>query len=282
MPVDYTIKHGTIYITGTRVPNTIKQVASHGFIWKLWNTSGVFLTFFLIAAMTAVTVLLAVATIFSDPANVTAYVSRMIMLPSTNMIPIEPFPLLLISFFLGITVHEAGHAIATLSEGYDIEEYGLILPLGIPMGAYVKPTEEINGVSYFGYCRILSAGILNNMVVAIGAYLFFQLPYTPTLDSIYFYYFGSLLGNAVPETLSAVGLLPAFVFWLFVVNVNLAILNAVPLFILDGGQIAQRTTFFATQFLPFGQHNARFYILAFINAFIGLAVVLVVVGPYMF
>jgi membrane-associated protease RseP (regulator of RpoE activity) len=72
-----------------------------------------------------------------------------------------------IALVLTIIIHEAGHGIVARVYGVRVESTGLVLILGIPIGAFVNiEREELARIRLKEKSAILTAGPMNNMIVA--------------------------------------------------------------------------------------------------------------------
>lgn len=86
-----------------------------------------------------------------------------------------------IALVITIIVHEAGHGVIARVYGVKVESTGLVLFLGIPIGAFVNiEREELDRISTKQKSSILTAGPMTNIVLA-GISMFFILLITSTL-----------------------------------------------------------------------------------------------------
>ena len=149
---------------------------------------------------------------------------------------IDPaFPLFksLLAFFIAFTAHELAHAfVSTYDLGKPPRAIGLVLALGIPIGAYVKidvaPSDRRTW-------RTLAAGTAANVMVAALALALFALTGMP---SQYLDMPATLL--LPPELLGLRGIyiqldwLRSTLFYIWLVNAWLAFGNSMPLLVTDG------------------------------------------------
>jgi Zn-dependent protease len=96
------------------------------------------------------------------------------LLPGVN--PYLPWTYALISLIITIVIHEAGHGVVARVHNVKIESTGIVLFLGIPIGAFVNiERNELEKTSLKNKSAILTAGPLNNMILAaislFGLYL---------------------------------------------------------------------------------------------------------------
>jgi membrane-associated protease RseP (regulator of RpoE activity) len=86
-----------------------------------------------------------------------------------------------VALVVTIIVHEAGHGIIARVYGVKVESTGLVLFLGIPIGAFVNiERDELNRISTKQRASILTAGPMTNIVLAAIS-LFVILLITSTL-----------------------------------------------------------------------------------------------------
>lgn len=88
-----------------------------------------------------------------------------LLIPGLN--PYLPWTYGWIALVLTIIIHEAGHGIVARVYGVRVDSTGLVLILGIPIGAFVNiEREELARTRLKEKSAILTAGPMNNMIVA--------------------------------------------------------------------------------------------------------------------
>jgi membrane-associated protease RseP (regulator of RpoE activity) len=88
-----------------------------------------------------------------------------LLIPGLN--PYLPWTYGWVALVLTIIIHEAGHGIVARVYGVKVESTGLVLILGIPIGAFVNiEREELARTKLKEKSAILTAGPMNNMIVA--------------------------------------------------------------------------------------------------------------------
>jgi Zn-dependent protease len=164
---------------------------------------------------------------------------NMVVVPGVNeFLPAKEATLIIGSIIAALVIHEFAHAVAARTYGVSIKESGVILLFYFfPAGAYVLPGDDFDDANTIDATRILSAGILANLVLVAGSILYFSFGDT-SIATAYMYYFG-ILPN-VPMTAVELSWLDKVVWWTLFMNVNLALTNALPIYGLDGGQILYR------------------------------------------
>lgn len=88
-----------------------------------------------------------------------------ILIPGLN--PILPWTYGWAALIVTIVIHEAGHGIVARVYNTKVESTGIVLFLGIPIGAFVNiQQDELNKTTFKQKSAILTAGPLNNMIMA--------------------------------------------------------------------------------------------------------------------
>ncbi len=88
-----------------------------------------------------------------------------ILIPGLN--PILPWTYGWAALIVTIVIHEAGHGIVARVYNTKVESTGIVLFLGIPVGAFVNiQQDELNKTNFKQKSAILTAGPLNNMIMA--------------------------------------------------------------------------------------------------------------------
>jgi len=73
-----------------------------------------------------------------------------------------------IALVITIIIHEAGHGIVARVYGAKVESTGIVLFIGIPIGAFVNiERDELNKLSIKNKSAILTAGPMNNVILAV-------------------------------------------------------------------------------------------------------------------
>jgi membrane-associated protease RseP (regulator of RpoE activity) len=98
----------------------------------------------------------------------------LLLIPILN--PYLPVGYVLISLIITIVVHEAGHGIVARVYNIKLESTGIVLFLGVPVGAFVNIEQnELEKTPLKHKSAVMTAGVLNNMVLAgislFGLYL---------------------------------------------------------------------------------------------------------------
>ena len=129
-------------------------------------------------------------------------------------ISLESLPWFFAAAGFVILIHELSHGVQCVVEGVPIRSSALLFAV-VTFGGAVEPDEEaMEAASTMSKMRIYAAGSLSNL--ATGLLVIFALV---------------LLGGLLPE--------PAFIFlhWVYFLSINLALVNMLPIYPLDGGQM---------------------------------------------
>lgn len=129
-------------------------------------------------------------------------------------IRIESLPLFLLAAGFVILVHELSHGVQCVMEGVQIKSSAILLAV-VTFGGAVEPDEEsIEGVSTMSKMRIFAAGSMTNLFSSLVLVAFFIAS-----------------GGITTEPLAS------FLQWLYFLSINLAMVNMLPIYPLDGGQM---------------------------------------------
>lgn len=129
-------------------------------------------------------------------------------------IRLESLPWFLAAAGVVILTHELAHGIQCVVEGVSIKASDLIVAV-ITFGGAVEPDEEeMEASPMMSKMRIFAVGSLVNLATGLIVIIFFVL-----------------FGRFIPTTASI------FLEWIYFLSINLALLNMLPIYPLDGGQM---------------------------------------------
>lgn len=210
--------------------------------WDAWHDLGAATVLLLQAGLVPLLALVAArATTRSEPTPVNDPANAVVIPGVNEFMPVAVAGYVVVALVLATAVHEAAHAVAFRREGVRLQEWGVVLLGGvIPLAGYALPGEEIRHASPRSRIRIYSAGVLSNVVLGVVAFAGLLLPATASPVEAYVTYFGwAVVGGAPPTaaTVGALGVASNLLFWSAFLNVNLAVTNALPVGILDGGRV---------------------------------------------
>jgi len=166
--------------------NFAERIASNERITYYWGQLGVVFMFvgailglFLVATTVRQMIISPANTVSQGPTDV-------LVIPGVNrFLPLSVTPEIIISLFIGLVVHEAGHAIMCRLSDIEIDSTGVILFSLIPIGAFVEPNEESQEeADEWPTIRMLSGGIMNNIFIStIALFIFFVITSQITVTS---------------------------------------------------------------------------------------------------
>lgn len=241
LPDSLKVGAGTLYVRTERGKDAIDTIADRDW-WDTWHTAGIGAFVLAMASILLALASTAVRNITRDVQPTAAnQPSNLIALPGVNdFIPVEATVYLFVALALAATVHELAHAVAMRRADVEIREMGAILLLGVlPLGAYVLPDEELDETTAaFDRLRIYSAGVMANLAVVALASVPFVLGVVDPLVQAWGVYFGGITSGMERVAFGSVGAATHLVFWLWFLNLNLGLVNAIPVIGMDGGQVA--------------------------------------------
>ena len=127
---------------------------------------------YLMPAITALAIFLVIGSLMVMFANAQARegirgagLTANLLIPGFN--PYLPLTYGLAALVITIIIHEAGHGIVARVNNIRVESTGIVLFLGLPIGAFVNiEREELNRATIKQKSAVMTAGPLNNMIVA--------------------------------------------------------------------------------------------------------------------
>jgi membrane-associated protease RseP (regulator of RpoE activity) len=127
---------------------------------------------YLMPAITALAIFLVIGSLMVMFANAQARegvrgagLAANLLIPGIN--PLLPVTYGLAALVITIIIHEAGHGIVARAYNIKVDSTGIVLFLGVPIGAFVNiEREELNRATLKQKSAVLTAGPLNNMIVA--------------------------------------------------------------------------------------------------------------------
>lgn len=129
-------------------------------------------------------------------------------------IRLESLPWFLAAAGLVILLHELAHGVQCVVEGVPIKSSAILLAV-VTFGGAVEPDEKaMESARRMSRMRIFAAGSFTNLTTGL------------ILLVIFF-----LFGNFIQDTVYA------FLQWFYFLSINLAMVNMLPIFPLDGGQM---------------------------------------------
>ena len=144
---------------------------------------------YLMPAITGLAIFLIIGSLFILFANSTARGAVAEVGPQANLLipglnPFLPITYGWAALIITIIIHEAGHGIVARVYNIRVDSTGLVLFLGLPIGAFVNiERDELNKATLKQKSAVLTAGPLNNMILA-GASLLALLLVVSTLTPL--------------------------------------------------------------------------------------------------
>ncbi len=171
---------------------------------------------YLMPAITALAIFLIVGSLMIMFSNAAAREGVRGVGPQANLLipglnPYLPITYGWIALVITIVIHEAGHGIVARVYNIRVDSTGVVLFLGIPIGAFVNiEREELGRATLKQKSSVLTAGPLNNMILAglsLAALFFLVSSLTPLPPDPNSPQFGVMVVNVNPGSLAeSVGL----------------------------------------------------------------------------
>lgn len=131
-------------------------------------------------------------------------------------ISFQSLPWFLAAAGVVILLHELSHGVMCVVEGVPVQSAAVLVAV-VTFGGAVEPDEDaMNSASMMSKMRIFASGSLVNLITGLLVVGVFYLT-----------------GGRLPAALSV------FLHWLYFISVNLAMVNMLPVYPLDGGQMAR-------------------------------------------
>ena len=139
-----------------------------------WRISKVYADFntYLMPLVTALAIFLIIGSLMMMFSNAAAREGIRGIGPQANLLipglnPYLPITYGWVALVITIIIHEAGHGIVARVYNIRVDSTGIVLLLGLPIGAFVNiEREELNNATLKQKSAVLTAGPLNNMILA--------------------------------------------------------------------------------------------------------------------
>ena len=139
-----------------------------------WRISKVYAEFntYLMPLITALAIFLIIGSLVAIFSNAAAREGMRGVGPQANLLipglnPYLPITYGWVALIITIIIHEAGHGIVARVYNIRVDSTGIVLFLGLPVGAFVNiEREELNKATLKQKSAVLTAGPLNNMILA--------------------------------------------------------------------------------------------------------------------
>lgn len=186
LPDSYNISGPILTIRTQKGLGFIEKISNKYYkFWIPWGTIGV-ISSILTALIGVFFVFTSVFGLLTQPEQVGIQgPSDMLVIPGVNrFLPLSAAPEILAGLFIGMVIHEMGHAILCRVGNINVKSTGVILGALIPLGAFVEPDEySAESASLKKQLRMYAAGIMNNyaafIISIVGLFLIVSLFISP-------------------------------------------------------------------------------------------------------
>ncbi|MFB6197319.1 MAG: PDZ domain-containing protein, partial [Halobacteriaceae archaeon] len=195
--------HGPLVMVRTqRGRDLINRIASTRRLWRAWGNFGLGITIVVMFGTILLFVAQAVLTVLVQPEPTAVNrPGNVLVIPGVNeFLPLSVAPEILVGLAIGLVVHEGGHGILCRVEDIDIESLGLLFLTVLPAGAFVEQDEDSQWeASRGGRARMLAAGVTNNFLVTVVAFVLLFGPVVGSLGVAS----GAMIGGALDDSPAA-------------------------------------------------------------------------------
>lgn len=233
------VGYGTIYLNTKRGQSLIDSITTPCRMWQSWHNLGVALVL-LSMVLTVLALMWAAALTALDPTpSAVNEPTNMVAVPGLNeFLPLEVWPYIIGMLLAALAVHELAHAVSMRVENIELAELGVVCIGPLPIGAYALPTDEFDGAPVMSRVRTFAAGPMVNL--ALFAITLGSAAVTDAnLAGAYNAYMGSVIGATIPGVSETIDIWTELTYWSLFANVNLVLMNVLPIPGLDGGQIVR-------------------------------------------
>ena len=152
----------------------VDRIAQPKKLWRIYGNVGVAAAGIVMIASFVLLLRIAHLSIFQtpEPTQITQP-QNVLVIPGVNdFLPLSMAPEILLGLLIGIVVHEGGHGIFCRVGNIKIDSMGAVMLAVIPFGAFVEPDEEeVEEASSGDRTRMFAAGVMNNFVLTLVAFL---------------------------------------------------------------------------------------------------------------
>lgn len=147
------------------------RVARPAKLWRAVWTGGVALALSVAVLGLVAVVVAAVATILEPAVGEVSSPRSVFLAPGINgFLPLAIAPAVVVALVVALFAHEAGHAIASHTDGIDVSAVGALFVGALPVAAYVEHSrEDLDAGSPLSRARMLAGGVTANFVVTLLA-----------------------------------------------------------------------------------------------------------------
>ena len=156
----------------------LDRLASPKRFWRAYANVGVAIAGLVMVASFVLLLRIAHLSIFQtpEPSQITEP-QNVLVIPGVNdFLPLSVAPEILAGLLIGIVVHEFGHGILCRVGDIRVDSMGAVMLAVLPFGAFVEPDEEeVGEASSAGRTRMFAAGVTNNFVLTVVAFVLIAL-----------------------------------------------------------------------------------------------------------
>ena len=147
------------------------RVARPPKLWRAFWTAGVALALTVAALGLLAVVAAAVATILEPAVGEVSSPRSVFLAPGINgFLPLAIAPAVVVALVVALFAHEAGHAIASHTDGIDVSAVGALFLGLLPLSAYVEHArEDLDSGSPLSRARMLAGGVTANFAITLLA-----------------------------------------------------------------------------------------------------------------
>ncbi|MFP4174399.1 MAG: site-2 protease family protein [Halobacteriales archaeon] len=146
--------------------------------WRAYANVGVAVAGLVMVASFVLLLRIAHLSIFQtpEPTQITEPQNVLVIPGINDFLPLSVAPEILAGLLIGIVVHELGHGILCRVGDIGVSSMGAVMLAVIPFGAFVEPDEEeVESASSGDRTRMFAAGVTNNFVLTVVAFVLIAL-----------------------------------------------------------------------------------------------------------
>ena len=159
----------------------LDRLATPRRFWRAYANMGVAIAGLVMVASFVLLLRIAHLSIFNtpEPTQITEPQNVLVIPGINDFLPLSVAPEILAGLLIGIVVHEFGHGILCRVGDIRVDSMGAVMLAVIPFGAFVEPDEEeVENASSGDRTRMFAAGVTNNFVLTVVAFLLIVLSLT--------------------------------------------------------------------------------------------------------
>jgi membrane-associated protease RseP (regulator of RpoE activity) len=173
----------------------LNRLAGPKRFWRAYGNVGVGIALVVMAVSFLMVILSAAISLQETEQSALREPQNALVIPGVNeFLPLAAAGYIVLGLALGLIVHEGGHGLFCRVGDIDIESMGLVFLTVIPIGAFVEPNEVSREAADRGaQTRMFAAGVTNNFVLSVLAFLLLFGPVTGSIAAVDGYHVGGTL-----------------------------------------------------------------------------------------